>query len=1660
MKKFGKMVMLTVCTFFLSMVPTFARELNLKEFVEEVEKRQPNAGYVYIIGEYIFTSNHELTVQDVMFAANSIDVEDINGKTNQDDIYGEMTISYIEKDGDDWVVGTPEIGDTQIELDDEKAIHASYIDYDYLPEPAHHKVTFDSDNEEEDQVVEVLDGRTVSKPTDPVKEGYKFAGWYLDDEEYEFTTEVHEDITLKAHWKLVINTDEMLKEAVESFKSDKYTALYDDETGNTTFDILDEKELLSKVTGTGLVSSIRKALQSGHIKAITVNYDGTDYVFDDASMDVGQISKAYQKLLELLDAMTDASKETAKLGDLIGKNLTLTFEATDDAAIDEKCKESYAIDFIFSVSTLVITLPTAEDNKKTDEFIGYKGNDSTLKLENNALSGTVKYHTDVYFNGKGNGKVPGYYASIVLQVPHATDDVKLVVNGKTLSKSEFDTKDSIIVVIPFDRESEGNQQITVKVDADGNGTDFTEKDYTIDCSGLTFERDSVFSLSSMDGENEDFGYGWHEEEGYSTKVEKVEGDKPTYKVTGVLPIFDEQDWDDDPFDDNTSSVYYLGLRLKLEDVPNQEEESTTGTYTVKFFHDGEEDADGFIKLAASDFAETNEIYLLIELTPFKEGVQKNFDIKIDIDGAEEEFKEYTVTVDWSELKFQDESRGAGDFDVIKTEDLGAEAPEKAELTSYGYNEKTDDEVTVKMDNSQEDQDPTKEGLQGSIREQTLKSGFTNNTGYFVPIKIVFPQGEEYQDYKNTWTLILNTEGGSTKEYKPTEAEYAQGWVMVLFRLNDTGDKKIKYSIDFDGSYDKEKNTGAVFLPYEYEISYDTLTFKNMHEVSFDGIDDTITVWDGDSITEDILPEATPKAVDDYHEFAYWNEEDGTKFDTIEINSDVEDITLVPHWNIYSDEFISDVIADLNSTEEGSQSPDFSEKFIFERDAKDGSKITIRVIDADVTLNEMNTTSIPGAIAYILLQDEIQEISLEVNGTKTKTFTKGTQTDKDALKADIQKAAQELYKEILTEILSGKEDTEVTLAELAEQEGYESFTLKINPDKVAKTVTLAEKATNGIMLTADTPVPLSYTFTFVQDDSIKAIKNEEALKTALADESISEIVIAEGFEVDKPQEITRNNITITSSPNNTHTLTGKDGIDTIFDIKGQNVTISNLHLSDTKTGITVENGASVTANNVSFDNASASAIARISTSEEEGSAVLVKGNGSFTGSNLTYTNEKYMKPLVKAENGATVSVTLADGKTAQPTTVEEVVPYVAPSSETDNSIGEVKKAKEGYGYKHYYLNSDVANRWIKVTYIGNRAVTHAPLTYTLYHDKEKDGEYLREPEKNINYLTTYSNGSATYTISKWETFAGKDYETGKIPVSEITGNEATFSAELTATYKEHVKRVENEDQLKAALQEEGITTIIVANEIDLTSKLEINKEGVIISGTESGSREITGTLKGQIEVKANKVVFSEIKIVGSGNEVTNGHVVTISGKEFDSSESEYSVESGDFDSILYYDVEDPDSVLFYNTFSGNGKAKTYIEFSKEVDGNVETEGQVSTNGSSLTGNYFKDDNHAVTFIKMKAIKNNTKLNVRQTEVVLSSANAKFIELDAKPSGSNVTLNFGSLWVKGQDSVTIYVNDSTVKDASGITIQRPSAYENKIKVEYTKTPGEGKSVIFKS
>lgn len=68
-------------------------------------------------------------------------------------------------------------------------------------------VTFDTNGGSASITEKVKNGKLVEEPVDPTREGYKFLGWYLDDEEFDFSTPIDKNLKLIAKWEKLGDED-------------------------------------------------------------------------------------------------------------------------------------------------------------------------------------------------------------------------------------------------------------------------------------------------------------------------------------------------------------------------------------------------------------------------------------------------------------------------------------------------------------------------------------------------------------------------------------------------------------------------------------------------------------------------------------------------------------------------------------------------------------------------------------------------------------------------------------------------------------------------------------------------------------------------------------------------------------------------------------------------------------------------------------------------------------------------------------------------------------------------------------------------------------------------------------------------------------------------------------------------------------------------------------------------------------------------------------------------------------------------------------------------------------------------------------------------------------------------------------------------------------
>ena len=83
----------------------------------------------------------------------------------------------------------------------------------------YYTVTFDSDGGSKVDSQTIESGQKAAKPENPVKEGFDFEGWFIDNQEYSFDSIVTGNFTLKAHWKTIKQETQEPDESQESNES-------------------------------------------------------------------------------------------------------------------------------------------------------------------------------------------------------------------------------------------------------------------------------------------------------------------------------------------------------------------------------------------------------------------------------------------------------------------------------------------------------------------------------------------------------------------------------------------------------------------------------------------------------------------------------------------------------------------------------------------------------------------------------------------------------------------------------------------------------------------------------------------------------------------------------------------------------------------------------------------------------------------------------------------------------------------------------------------------------------------------------------------------------------------------------------------------------------------------------------------------------------------------------------------------------------------------------------------------------------------------------------------------------------------------------------------------------------------------------------------------
>lgn len=294
--------------------------------------------------------------------------------------------------------------------------------------PTKYTVKFDSNggSEIEDQII--VDGNNAIKPKDPIKEGYIFDGWYMDQELkiiYKFDSKITTNIILYAKWKHDENSVSALKDEIQEMIN---VARLND--GQIPYNDIDDNGVLNFIEGKysdKKVNSIADAIESLNDIHNIMKFDNAQEEFMGVyseNVNLGNATNYYrlQQIYKNIPVygyqMTVSTNADGEIQTLSGHyypeiNINIEPQISDDEArkniensnctsdglciyIDDntpvlcwKMIDSYATYFIDAKTGEI----TATISNVIDESITGKG----ANLENNEVSFPVEKTSDKYY---------------------------------------------------------------------------------------------------------------------------------------------------------------------------------------------------------------------------------------------------------------------------------------------------------------------------------------------------------------------------------------------------------------------------------------------------------------------------------------------------------------------------------------------------------------------------------------------------------------------------------------------------------------------------------------------------------------------------------------------------------------------------------------------------------------------------------------------------------------------------------------------------------------------------------------------------------------------------------------------------------------------------------------------------------------------------------------------------------------------------------------------------------------------------------------------------------------------------------------------------------------------------------------------------------------
>ena len=281
-----------------------------------------------------------------------------------------------------------------------------------------YNVLFNSNGGSSVEAITVDENGYIKKPTDPTRENYMFAGWYYNDELFDFSKPITGDITLEARWLELVDASgielDQTKLTLGVGKKAKLIVTIKPEnardksvvwsSSNTEVVSVDKDcNVTAKKAGTATITVTTK---DGKYKAeaeVTVQAD----VVNVKGVSLDKTS------LNLKVNETSTLKATVKPGDATNKGVTWSSSDSNVASVDNNGKVTAK-----AAGTATITVTTADGSKTAT---------CTVTVSERPANYVVKFTP---YRQEGTGAVLQYTIAVTKNGETFTNYSKIIYDGK------------------------------------------------------------------------------------------------------------------------------------------------------------------------------------------------------------------------------------------------------------------------------------------------------------------------------------------------------------------------------------------------------------------------------------------------------------------------------------------------------------------------------------------------------------------------------------------------------------------------------------------------------------------------------------------------------------------------------------------------------------------------------------------------------------------------------------------------------------------------------------------------------------------------------------------------------------------------------------------------------------------------------------------------------------------------------------------------------------------------------------------------------------------------------------------------------------------------------------------------------------------------------